>query len=68
MDIRPDMAPKPLRSSIWLGIGVVLFTLILALLFFVLASHTLRQEWDQKAPPAGTAPAAPTAPGPVIPH
>lgn len=68
MNIRPDVAPRPLRSSIWLGIGVVLFTLILALLFFVLASHTLRQEWDQKAPPAGTAPAAPTTPGPVIPH
>ena len=68
MNIRPDVAPRPLRSSIWLGIGVVLFTLILALLFFVLPPHTLRQEWDQKAPPAGTAPAAPTTPGPVIPH
>jgi len=54
-------------TSAWFGIGVFLFILLLGLVFFVLASGTLRHRYLNRQPPPGNPPTAP-APGPVIAH
>jgi len=59
--------PASPGTSAWFGIGIFLFILLLALVFFVLASGTLRHRYLNREPPPGNPPTAP-APGPVIAH
>lgn len=54
-------------GSGWFGIGIFLFILPPELIFFILASSTLRQRYFNRQPPPGNPPTAP-APGPVIAH
>ena len=66
---RVNTADRPAArgTSAWLGIGIFLFILLLALVFFVLASGTLRHRYLNREPPPGNPPTAP-APGSVIAH
>lgn len=59
--------PASRGTSAWFGIGIFLFILLLGLVFFVLASGTLRHRYLNREPPPGNPPTAP-APGPVIAH
>jgi hypothetical protein len=55
---------SPLRNPLWLWIGFILFLLVMALLFFVLASSALQHDLQEPLPPS----AVPADPSPVVPH
>jgi len=65
MDTSPNTTPKPSISPVWYGIGAVLFLVVLAVLFFTLASATLRHRLSDEPPPAGS---VPSEPGPAVAH
>lgn len=56
MATRPDTPPAPQRSSAWFGIGIFLFIVLLGLIFFVLASTTLRHRFLNRQPAEGNPP------------
>lgn len=62
---RADLGRAARGSSAWYSIGIFLFIVLLGVVFFVLASGTLRHRYLNRQPPEGN---QSTAPGPVIAH
>ncbi len=61
MSASPTPNPQPERSPVWLWIGVAAFIMLLAGMFFVMASSRLGREIHEPSQ-------APADRGPVEPH
>jgi len=65
MDLPPNAKQTNSQSSAWYKIAAVLLLVVMAFLFFEIASARMRHKSYDEAPPAGSVPGKP---GEVIAH